>query len=164
MPLPIEARNGRPTAASIAGELDTAATLKDAYDRALEPFKAVAPSPVVGQDDFTSYARKAGDAARKILPEVSELKRVRFADLPQSALRNFTERMLAEVQNAAMDPETVEPGRFREITLRDADNNFVERKFIGPTSFVRDFSLPSRRVSAINAPMQQNLLTQHRFG
>lgn len=159
---PVESRNGKPTQ-YYADELQTSANLKDRYDNALEPFRAVAPSPTLGMD-HEAYSRKAGNAARKVLPPVHELKNVDFRDLPRSALGNFTERMISAVSDAAFDPSTVAPGNFREIAMRDADNNMLEKRFIGPTSFVVGMQRPSRRVAAIRAPLTENLIRRGQIG
>lgn len=139
---------GRTVVGRYTGELQTSANLKDRLDEALQPFRAEAPAPELGES-YGQYARRAGDLARRVLPPIHELKRVPFSQLPDSALPQFVERLIGSVAEAAWDSRTVDPGSYREIKTVDANSGMKATVFIAPRSFVHDLALPARRVARI---------------
>ncbi|WP_296708275.1 hypothetical protein [Rhodoblastus sp.] len=138
----------------------TTGEIRDAYNRSIEALDRVVPEPTIGESTL-SYARRAANAAKRALPRADPLSRLDFAEVPDSALRTLSNELLRNISTAVLDPETTAPGELRMVPIRNTENNLVERRFIGRDSFVKGLGLPSRRVTAINAPARENLMAAY---
>jgi hypothetical protein len=88
-----------------------------------------------------SPARAAPIAFRSIATSAATRPVVVFSSLPDDSLHIYAGLLLDAVKRAQARADTVEPGHLREIRQVDPNTNHVTKTFIGPESFVRDFTV-----------------------
>jgi hypothetical protein len=111
-------------------------------DSALEPWNLRAPGPVMGQP-IDEYRRDLLVMAKKQLPDDHKLRRVSVRKLEPDALAIMESQIYPAVKSAAMRPDSVPAGELREVKEVGPDGLKIT-KFIGTTSFVKDFTREAR--------------------
>jgi hypothetical protein len=122
----------------------TARAYQARCDEAVASWGLRAPAPVAGAP-LDAYRRDLLILAKKQLPESDELRSVQVRQLAADALPVFEDRIYDACKSAAYRGDTVPEGQLRKIVERDA-NGLQVTKFVGQHSFVRDFTIPGRRV------------------
>jgi hypothetical protein len=123
-----------------------------AVDDAFQVWGRSAP-PVRADDDANSYIRRVAKIAQQknYLSFDEPVKRVRFAELPDHALPQFTSLLIEGIKRSVMRPDTVPDGTERSVYARDENTGLSIRSFVRPESFVKDMGQPCRRVDSIKA-------------
>jgi hypothetical protein len=125
---------------------NSARIYQERADNALQPWDIRAPAPVLGED-VDKYRRSLAVKLKKQLPEAHELRQVQYRRLDDTTLSVFEPQLYHAVHTEARNPNTVPPGQFRRVVNLDA-NGMKTVEFIGPQSFVHDFTRPGRRVTS----------------
>jgi hypothetical protein len=122
----------------------TARAYQARCDEAVLSWGLRAPAPVAGAP-LDAYRRDLLILAKKQLPETDELRSIQVRQLAADALPVFEERIYSACKSAAYRGDTVPEGQLRQIVERDANGLQVTR-FVGQHCFVKDFTVPGRRV------------------
>jgi hypothetical protein len=115
-------------------------------DNALSSWDIRAPAPTLGEDP-DKYRRDLAVKLKKQLPEAHELRQVQYRRLDDTSLSVFEPQLYRAVHDEARNPNTVPRGEFRRVVNLDA-NGMKSVEFIGPESFVKQFTRPGRRVTS----------------
>jgi hypothetical protein len=119
-------------------------------DQVFEPWGFQAPAPVLGED-HGDYRRRLAILAKKQLPDDHKLRQVQVRRMDDQALNMMEPQIYQACRTEAFNPNTVPPGQFRRIPYTGPDG-YKEIRFVGPRSFVHEFSRPGRRVASFNTP------------
>jgi hypothetical protein len=122
----------------------SARVYQERADSALAPWNIRAPAPTLGQD-VKEYRRDLAVRLKKLLPEAHELRRVQYRRLDDQTLGAFEPQLFNAVRNLAYDARSVPKGEMRGVPEVDQGGT-KSVKWIGDTSFVKDFTRPGRRV------------------
>jgi hypothetical protein len=90
------------------------------------------------------------------LPDNHELRKVKVRSVrgcPESILNVFEQDIYAASKAAASRNDTVPPGEMRMIETRDPQNGQRIISFYGQESFVKQMTIPGRRVTRFRAPV-----------
>jgi hypothetical protein len=117
-------------------------------DSVFEPWGFQAPAPVVGEDPG-DYRRRLALLAKKQLPDDHKLRQVQVRRMDDETLNAIEPQLFQACQTEAFNPNTVPPGQFRRVPYTGPDG-YKEIRFIGPRSFIFDFTRPGRRVVSFN--------------
>jgi hypothetical protein len=129
---------------------DAARQYQAYYDEYLREVGGRAPSPTLGQS-VNDYRRETCRTfKRTFLPPVHDLYQVNYRGLRSDALQVFEPQLLQACVQEANNPNTVTPGEFRKIEVRNQYGQLQMTKFIGPECFVKQMGRPGRRVVAFN--------------
>jgi hypothetical protein len=132
----------------------TTATVLEQLDNAFQKWGRAAP-PVRADEDEAAYIRRVARIAQKrnYLSYDEPVKRVRFAELPDHALPQFTALLIEGIKRSVMRPDTVPEGTERQVFTRDDNTGMAIRSFVRPDgqSFVKDMGRPCRKVVSIKA-------------
>ena len=122
----------------------TARSFQSRADDALEPWGLRARAPVLGEN-LDTYRRDLLVQCKRQLPDSSELRQVQVRALPDSALPQFERMIYDGCKSAAHLPDSVPEGQLRRI--EDVDRNGLKIiKWVGNHHFVKDFTIPGRKV------------------
>ena len=120
-----------------------------------------APAPRADEGDM-SYLRRLARVGRRYIPAGEEIAQVRFDHtMPDAVVGKFSEMMRSAVERNLYRVDNMAPGEMRPVLETDPNTGAKIRKWIGPTSFVKDMGQPGRRVVRINLPPQQALYTSN---
>jgi hypothetical protein len=123
------------------------------YDNTLREVGGRAPQPILGQS-ATRYRKETCRAfKRNFLPPNHELYQVNYRGLKTDSLAALEPQLLQACVAEANNPNTVPPGEFRKIEVRNQYGQLQMTKFIGPESFVKAMGRPGRRVVAFMQSM-----------
>jgi hypothetical protein len=90
---------------------------------------------------------------RTYLPQNHKLYQVNWRGIKSDSVLNALEPdLLAAVQVEAWNPCHVPPGELRERKIVDEYGKVREIRFIGQESFVKQMSMPGRRVAGFYTP------------
>jgi hypothetical protein len=127
------------------------------YDEYLREVGGRAPPPTLGQT-VNDYRRETCRRfKRTFLPPIHDLYRVNYRGLRSDALSALEPQLLQACVVEANNPNTVPPGEFRKIDVRNQYGQLQMTKFIGPECFVKQMGRPGRRVVGFRRPAMENL-------
>ena len=113
-------------------------------DNALAPWDIRAPAPVLGED-IAKYRRDLAVKLKRLLPEAHQLRKVQYRRLDDAILSAFEPDLYRAVHDIAYDRDSVPEGETRRVVSIDS-NGMKVVSYVGNRSFVRDFTIPGRRV------------------
>jgi hypothetical protein len=120
------------------------------YDDVLRTVGGRAPPPTLGQT-VTDYRRETcRQFKRTFLPRNHEFYRIQYRGLRNDSLQAIEPQLLQACVEEANNPNTVTPGEFRRIEVRNPYGQLQMTKFIGPECFVKQMGRPGRRVVSFN--------------
>jgi hypothetical protein len=132
----------------------TTAAILEQFDNAFQRWGRAAP-PVRADENEGDYIRRVARIAQKknYLSYDEPIKRVRFAELPDHALPQFTKMLIEGIARSVLRSDTVPDGTERQVFTRDENTGLAIRGFVRPDgqSFVKDFGRPCRLVDSIKA-------------
>jgi hypothetical protein len=116
------------------------------YDNYLREVGVRAPPPTLGQT-VSDYRRETCRRfKRTFLPPIHDLYQVNYRGLRNDSLQALEPQLLEACVTEANNPNTVTPGEFRKIEVRNPYGQLQMTKFIGPECFVKQMGRPGRRV------------------
>jgi hypothetical protein len=110
------------------------------------------------------YLRRLSILGKKYLPKSEQITRVRFADLPDTVVEQFSEEVRKAVERNLRRTDNMAPGEMRPVIHVDKNTGAKQRHWVGPDSFVKSMGQPCRRVVRINAPASTPLYAADRGG
>jgi hypothetical protein len=121
-------------------------------------------APAQRADEATvDYQRRLARVGRKYIPSGEEIARVRFdSSMVDSVVPRFSEMMRAAVERNLYRTDNMQEGELRPVLETDENTGMKTRKWIGPTSFVKEMGRPCRRVVRINTPASTPLYAADR--
>jgi hypothetical protein len=125
-------------------DVDDRRRLQAFFDDGLATIGERAPAPVLGQD-ANDYLLATCRKLKKALPEGHELRAVNYGRLNADVLYTLAPQLLKARVDEAKNPDNCAPGEIRMIVRRDINGKEV-RDWIGRESFVRQMTVPGRRV------------------
>jgi hypothetical protein len=134
------------TDAQLKRQQDGARHYQRLYDDALQLVGMRAPEPTLGQS-VNDYRRESLRTMKKAFLQNHELNKVNMRGLPDDALPIFEGKVLTAVPVEAFNPMNVPKGQIKEIVQTQPNGQKIHQ-FIGQDSFVRDMTVPGRRVRA----------------
>jgi hypothetical protein len=130
--------------------LDAARKFQEFYDSTLRRVGMRAPQPILGTT-VNDYRRETlRTIKRTFLPESHPLYQVQMRGLRSDALQALEPQVLQACVVEANNPAHVPPGELRKIEEYDQYGQVKTIKFIGQESFVKQMSIPGRRMSIFN--------------
>jgi hypothetical protein len=130
-----------------------------AVDDAFQVWGRSAPPVRADENPNTDYVRRIARIAQKkgYLSYDEPIKNVRFAELPDHSLPQFTQLPLEGIKRSVLRSDTVPDGTERQVFTRDDNTGLAIRGFVRPSgdSFVRDPEVGARacrRVDCIKSP------------
>jgi hypothetical protein len=103
----------------------------------------------------TDYRREmCRQFKRTFLPQNHDLYRVNYRGLKNDSLQALEPQLLQACVVEANNPNTVDPGEFRKIEVRNQYGQLQMTKFIGPECFVKQMGRPGRRVTSFSKPYE----------
>src|SRR5258705_11210616 len=115
------------------------------YDDYLRQVGGRAPQPVLGQT-VSDYRKETCRAfKRNFLPPNHDLYQVQYRGLRNDSLEALEPQLLQACVTEANNPNTVTPGEFRKVEVRNQYGQLQMTKFVGPESFVKQMGRPGRR-------------------
>jgi hypothetical protein len=116
------------------------------YENELRDVGGRVPPRTIGQT-LGSYRREScRQFKRTFLPQNHPLYGVQWRGLRNDALDTLEPQLLQACVEEANNPNTVPPGEFRKIEVRNPYGQLQMTKFIGPEHFCKAMGRPGRRV------------------
>lgn len=132
-------------------------TILEQVDEAFQLWGRAAPPMRAGENERRYIERVSRIAQKKNYLAFDEpARKVDFSTLPASARPQFESMLLEGIKRSVSRADTVPDGEMRARHVRNDGGGRVT-EWVGPRSFVRDFTTPCRLVTRINAPQQQVL-------
>jgi hypothetical protein len=129
---------------------DTCRRWQEYYDDKLRTIGMRAPSPVLGQT-VADYCRKVLVQTKKaFIPRTHELRQFSLNDVRGDALAVLGPQILDAAVVEANNPQNVPKGELRKIERLDGYGKVSTIDWIGQESFVKQMSIPGRRMSIFN--------------
>jgi hypothetical protein len=132
-------------------------SIQERADTAFTPWGFRAPAPALGCDP-NEYRRDLLIKAKKLLPGYNELRHIQIRQLRSDALTQFENLIYPAAKAEAFKADSVPDGEMRKIHKPTANGHEIT-EWIGKESFVKDMSVPPRRVVTFNTtsgPMSAN--------
>ena len=133
------------------------------WDATFQKLGRSAPEPRADENDM-AYLRRVSRIGRKYIPANEEICSVAFdQSMPDSVVPKFSEMMRAAVERRILyRTDNMAEGELRPVLETDHQTGMQIRKWIGPTSFVKEMGRACRRVTKINAPASTALYSVDR--
>jgi hypothetical protein len=132
---------------------------QEKFDAALRECGMRAPMSVLGQplNDYHRYV--LGLIQERLMPEGHELRKLDVNTLRNDkngrVLDNFEDQIIKAGVEGYNDPRSVPLGTIRKVEKLDPLGNVRRTDFIGQESFVKQMTIPGRRVKSISKPYQE---------
>jgi hypothetical protein len=118
-------------------------------DDALQTWGQRAPAPIAGES-IDNYRLRLACIAQERLPDGDEYRCVRLDSLGRNAFKNFEDAIYPRAKEAGTRADSAAAGELREVVRVNPANGYKEHLFYGRQSFVKDFTVPGRRVRFFN--------------
>jgi hypothetical protein len=145
----------------MASQQELITAWREYFDEQLSSIGRRAPDSVLGETS-NNYVRRACEMVKPFFAEDDEYRQVDFSKLRGDALGAIVPIYFPRATSSYINPDTFPPGeKLRMVTKTDPQTGVKSNVFYGKQSFVRDMTVPGRRVLSFGV-VRENVANYNR--